>query len=182
MKISSPWSLAQTLEEFGECCNICFEIGLYRIGILKREELERDDFDRNKLSKRLLDNPFDALLFFTQYAHERMGAGNFSKYHRIALRRVLGKKDFVSTLFNDKKFPDRVWSEFKKLTNGKPNERCTVGPVRDILIKLIEEREPNIIHLLKKHSLRKASNLLRGLKGIGPKVSALFFERFARIL
>jgi len=162
-KMLSP----QLLEEFGDCFIASFEIGLYRIGIL-----EEGKFDK----KRLLDNPFDALLFFTQYAHERMGGGNFSKYHRIALHRALNKGNFAFVVLNDGKFPDRVWEEFKKLTNGKPNEKCTRGAVKDILIKLREEKEANIICLLGKHSLEDASKFLRRLKGIGPKISALFLR------
>lgn len=165
-------SLPRVLENFGECFTVCFEIGLHRLGILSKDA----EFDKNTL----LNSPFDALLFFTQYAHERVGGSLYPICHRIALRKYVNRKNFVDTLFSDDTLPDKIWNEFERLTRkliGGPNEKCTKGPVRNVLVKLRETGEPNIISLLSKHSIEGASRILREeIKGIGPKISALFLR------
>ncbi|MCX6821997.1 MAG: hypothetical protein NTW30_04435 [Candidatus Aenigmarchaeota archaeon] len=165
---------AHLLETFSDCYIASFEIGVYRIEISDGNEFKKN---------RLLSNSFDALLYFTQYAHERQGANsNFSRYHRIALRKSLNERIFNDVLLQDNKFPENVWNEFKNLTKDRitgieyPNESHTIGAIRDILIHLKKNKESNIILLLKQYSLEDASNFLMELKGIGEKISALFLR------
>ena len=122
-------------------------------------------------------------VFFTTMAHERAGRNpNFSKFHRIALKRALEGKNFEDALLNDSKYPDRVWNEFEEQTkeNGKKaaNPTHTMGAVKEILEKMREEKEPNIITLLGKKPVEEAREFLYSLKGIGFKLSAFIMRDF----
>ena len=156
--------LAKKLAEF----SICYE-KLHTI-YLKKIELP-DDF------KKIKSDPFLAILYFTVFVHERQGSNpDFQKFHRIAIRKSLNGSDFSTKLLNDKYFPDRVWRKFKELTNNKPNEKNTKGPVRDILEEMQKASEPNIIELLGGMTIKNAYNFLLGFKGIGNKISAFILR------
>jgi len=165
---------AHLLEQFYACYKTGFDLGIYKIGLTDNPKM----FDKNEL----LNNSLKAMLFFTQYAHERGGTNrNFSRYHRISIQKCMGERMFEDILLNDDNFPDNVWKEFKELTKewtGKPrpNEPRTIGAVKNVLIKLKESKEANIIRLLGNMNLESASEFLRNLKGIKEKISALFLR------
>ena len=123
------------------------------------------------------NNAYQAIRYLTTIFHERAGANpNFPRYHRIAIQRALNRRRFSDAVIHDADYPSRVWSEFEKLANEKPNEKLTKGVVKDLLEKLREEKQPNIIKLLGSMKLRDASDFLRRLNGIGPKLSAFILR------
>jgi len=126
---------------------------------------------------KIKSDPYLAMIYLTGAVHERAGANpNFPKYHRLAIQRALKGKDFSDTILNDPEYPDRVWGEFSKLTKERPNEKLTEGVVKDLLKKLRDEKEANIIRLLGSKNIEEASEFLKELKGIGPKLSAFILR------
>jgi len=166
-------TIAQKISEFSLCYKEAAKIWLFYSDL--PEEL-------NKIKS----NPLLSMRLFAAMAHERAGRNpNFSKFHRIALKRALEKrKNFEDALLNDSKYPDRVWNEFEEQTptkeNGKKaaNPTHTMGAVKEILEKMREEKEPNIVTLLGKKQVEKAREFLCSLKGIGFKLSALIMRDF----
>ena len=126
---------------------------------------------------KIKSDPYLAMIYLTGAVHERTGANpNFPKYHRLAIQRALKGRDFSDTILHDLKYPDRVWSEFSNLTKERPNEKLTKGVVRDLLEKLREKGEANVIRLLGSMKIKEASRFLRELNGIGPKLSAFILR------
>lgn len=135
---------------------------------------------------KIKNDPLLSMCLFAGMAHERAGRNpNFSKFHRIALKRTLEGKKFEDALLNDSKYPNRVWNEFEKQTptkeNGKKatNPTHTMGAVKEILEKMKKEKEPNIATLLGKKQVEKAREFLRSLTGIGFKLSAFVMRDFS---
>lgn len=137
--------------------------------------------------------PFDAIMFFTMYAHERPFSNpRYPVAHRIAILKTIGASDARETGVNDKfaskyyesTFAEAVWNEFKKLLRieqrdektRKVMEKYTEGSVRTILEKLRENGEPNIINLLTSKTLKEAYEFLKELDGISHKIAALFLR------
>lgn len=137
--------------------------------------------------------PFDAIMFFTMYAHERPFSNpRYPVAHRIAILRNIGASDVKEPSVNDKfankyrepGFPNAVWNDFKTLLRIADRdeetrnrmEKYTKGPVRIILEKLKKNKEPNIIALLTSKTLREAYEFLKGIDGIGHKIAALFLR------
>lgn len=123
---------------------------------------------------------YKAIIFFTTFAHERAGSNpRFPLYHRLSLRRALNGRGFEQALFYDDQFPGSVWKEFNAIVQqarSKPNTRITEGPVKEILEKMRMKKEANLIVLLKKKSLLEAYKWLKAVRGIGPKIAALFLR------
>ncbi|MFW6118150.1 MAG: hypothetical protein ACOC6R_01480 [Chloroflexota bacterium] len=137
--------------------------------------------------------PFDAIMFFTMYAHERPFSNpRYPVAHRMAILRNIGASDAKEPSVNDKfankysepGFPDAVWNEFKTLLRiadrdeetRKRMERYTKGSVQTILEKLKENDEPNIIVLLTSMRLEEAYEFLKKIDGISHKIAALFLR------
>lgn len=159
-------NLSKKLSEFSKCYHKLSTISLKRIGLTS-------DFNRIK------DDSLLSIFYFTVFVHERQGTNpDFQKFHRIAIRNTLNGKEFLLELKNND-FPNRVWENFKHLTGDKPNEKITKGPVCDILKKMQDEDEPNIIKLLsKKKDIVDAHNFLLSIKGLGDKISAFILRDF----
>lgn len=166
-------SLAHKLSKFAPCYDEAHnKIWARRAGI---------SMDCRKDYRRLLNSSLDALLFFTMYVHERGGRNpRFSAYHRVALRKALGKNcddsTFEMKVLSDPNFPTDVWGSFVTLTNNKPNESHTKGPVKYVLEWLRAEHEPNIVRFLLQKPLKDANSWLDDMPGIGPKIAALFLR------
>ena len=137
--------------------------------------------------------PFDAIMFFTMYAHERPFSNpRYPVAHRMAILRSISASDAKEPGVNDKfaskycepGFADAVWNEFKTLLRiadkreetRKRMEKYTSGPVRTILEKLRENMEPNIVVLLTLMTLREAYEFLKKIDGISHKIAALFLR------
>jgi len=123
---------------------------------------------------KLLKSPIDALRFLAAYAHARGGANpRFALYHRVAIDKAKSRYG-ENTL--DEGFAETVWTEFERLAKGKPNEKLTKGPVKDILVELRKAGESNIIRHLTSKSLEDAYRWSTGIKGIGHKVASLILR------
>jgi hypothetical protein len=137
--------------------------------------------------------PFDAISFFTMYAHERPFSNpRYAIAHRMAILRNIGAIDAREPGVNDKfankycepGFPEAVWKDFKELLRiadrdketRKRMAKYTKGPVRTILETLKENRKPSIVALLRSMTLRQAYELLKKIDGIGHKIAALFLR------
>lgn len=135
--------------------------------------------------------PFDAIMFFTMYAHERPFSNpRYPVAHRIAILKNIGASDAKEPGVNDKfsnkcrqpEFPEEVWDDFKTLLRiaerdektRKTMEKYTKGPVSTILEKL--NQQPNIIALLTSMTLREAYEFLKKIDGISHKIAALFLR------
>lgn len=169
--------MASKVQEFGGCFDVARPIWDRREGVQVNYQL-------------LESRPFDALMFFTMYAHERPQADpRYPVAHRMAVLRAIGVSDateanvneqFANRFRKDKGFPEAVWSEFEKclkMDDRVPKESYTVGPVRRVLEKLQEAGEPNLVVLLRSKKLKEAYNFLLGIHGgIGHKIAALFLR------
>lgn len=156
--------LAKKLSEFSICYKKLHTIYLKKIGL-------PEDF------KKIKSDPFLASLYFTVFVHERPGVNpDFQRFHRIAIRKSLNGSDFSTKLLTDKDFPERVWKNFKELTNNRPNAKITKGVVRDILEEMHKASEPNVIKLLGGMSIKKAHEFLLGIRGISNKLSAFILR------
>jgi len=160
-------SLARVLESFGKCYDEAHSIWVKQVGLPSDH-------------RQLLDSPIDALLYFTRYAHERAGRNpRFPVYHRIAIKKACGTGlDIMSPAF-----PTSVWQTFERQTpyderkgRHKTNEKLTQGPVMEVLVSLQKSREPNLIALLRRMSLKEAHKWLTDINGIGNKVASLFLR------
>ncbi|MBU2009131.1 MAG: hypothetical protein KJ624_04725 [Chloroflexi bacterium] len=137
--------------------------------------------------------PFDAMMFFTMYAHERPFSNpRYPVAHRIAILKSIGASDTrdpgvnakFANKYDEPGFPQAVWSDFKRLL-GVANrdeetrermEKYTKGPVYAILEKLRDEEEPNVVTFLTSMTLRDAYEFLKRIDGIGHKIAALFLR------
>lgn len=130
--------------------------------------------------EKIRNNSLYAMFLFATLVHERAGRNpDFPKFHIIALKRALSGMSFEDTLLYDSDYPERVWRIFKKLTDNKPNEKNTVGPVKNVLEALRNEGyTTNIILYLGRLSVKNARKFLTSIKGIGPKISALIMRDF----
>ena len=87
-------------------------------------------------------------------------------------------------MLNDPEYPERVWNEFEKQTptkeDGKKaaNPTHTMGAIKEILEKMKEEKEHNVIDFLGKKQIEDARKILRERRGIGDKLSALIMRDF----
>jgi hypothetical protein len=176
-------SLARRVEEFSGAFDVARPIWDRRQGLC---------IDYRFLSSK----PFDALMFFTLYAHERPFANpRYPVAHRIAILKAIGASDAKGASVNRKHarrycepgFAQAVWKEFKTLLTqdeGKEEARKTLknlkkytrGPVLGILKMLTDERQPNIVVLLTSMKLREAYELLNHIDWIGHKIAALFLR------
>ena len=153
--------VAKKVEEFSRCFKEATKIWRFYYGL--PENL--DDIRNDSLY---------AIQFFATMAHEREGKNpEFPKYHIIAIKKALKGREFDEAVKDDK-FPEDVWKEFVKLTNGRPNEKLTGGVVRDILKNLRDE--PNIIKLIESKKIDKARGFLKSIRGIGDKLSAFIMR------
>lgn len=159
--------LGEKLSDFASCYDIARPIWTKRVGLPENHT-------------RLLDDPFKAIIFFTNFVHERAGVNpRFALYHRLSLRIALDGREFKQALFCDEKFPASVWKEFNDIVqraHTKPNAKITKGPVKEILEKMRTEKEANLIVLLKKKPLLEAYKWLKSVRGIGPKIATLFLR------
>jgi hypothetical protein len=136
-----------------------------------------DNFDKIK------NDPLLAIYYFTVFVHERQGTNpDFQKFHRISIRKGLNGRDFSLELQTNKDFPDTVWKHFKTLTNERPNEKITKGPVCNILTKMRNKGESNIIKLLSEKNIVDAHKFLLSVKGLGDKISAFLLRDFQYFL
>lgn len=161
--------LSDKIGEFGECYQEAVKVWLDRSGLPTNLNVIRYE-------------PFYTIMFITGAVHERAGANpEFPKYHRMAIRNALNGKDideFSSVVLCDIVYANKVWEEFQRMTDGKPNEDRTIGPVKQLLVKIMVAREANIVTLLGSMSIEKAIGWLRGLKGVGPKLSTFIVRDF----
>ncbi len=154
--------LAQKLCDFASCYDLAHKIWMSGLGLDERE---------------LVNDAYGAMIFYTAYVHERQGSNpRFPLYHREALRKGLDGKQFDYVLLSDVNFPKRVWKYFLSFAKPKPNEKITAGVVYQILDKMREEHQPNLISLLWSKSILSAFNWLRSVRGIGPKLAAFFLR------
>lgn len=156
--------LARKLSDFGSCYDLAHKIWMQRVGLDEKE-------------KELVNDSYGAMIFYIGYVHERQGSNpRFPLYHREALRRGLNRKEFDDVLLSDVDFPKRVWKCFLSFTQPKPNKKITEGVVYEILEKMRNEQQSNLISLLRSKSLLNAFKWLRSVRGIGPKLAALFLR------
>lgn len=157
-------SLGQKLCEFAPCYDLAHKIWMRRVGLTKSE-------------RELVSDAYGAMIFYTAYVHERQGSNpRFPLYHREALRRALNEKKFDYVLLSDTSFPDKVWNHFLSFAQPKPNKKITEGVVYQILNKMRDEQQPNLISLLRTKSLLGAFKWLNEVRGIGPKLASLFLR------
>ena len=162
--IKLPVSLAQKLCEFAHCYDLSHRTWMRQIGLTKSE-------------RELISDAYDAMIFYTAYIHERQGSNpRFPLYHREALREAMNGREFDDVLLSDISFPDRVWNYFLSFARPKPNKKITKGVVFQILNKMRDEHQPNLISLLRTKSLLEAYEWLKGVRGIGPKLASLFLR------
>lgn len=154
--------LAKKLCEFAPCYDLAHKIWI-----------RGHSFEESEL----VDDAYGAMIFYTTYVHERQGSNpRFPLYHREALRRGLNGKKFDDVFLSDVDFPKRVWNQFLSFAQPKPNEKITAGVVYEILEKMRDEQQPNLICLLRSKSLFNAFEWLRAVRGIGPKLAAFFLR------
>lgn len=137
--------------------------------------------------------PFDAIMFFTKYAHERPFTNpRHPIAHRISILKAIGVSDAKDPSANDKfaakycepGFAEKVWDEFallmkiadKHKETRKTIEKYTQGPVQTILEKLKEAEQPSIVALLTSKPLEEAYRFLKKIDGISHKIAALFLR------
>ena len=126
---------------------------------------------------QLIGDPHWAMIFYTAYVHERQGSNpRFPLYHREAIRKAMNGKKFEDVILSDKGFPEKVWKNFLSFARPKPNEKITKGVVFEILKRMQDESQPNLISLLKSKSLFEAFEWLDGIQGIGQKLASLFLR------
>ena len=167
-------ALAHKLEEFADCYDAARPIWDRRAGL---------QIDYPVLDRR----PFDALMFFVEYAHQRAGGTAYTRVHRKALLEAIDasspldrgvNEQFVAQM-EDETFAQRGWETFEKEceTNSyKVNERQTKGPIKEVIEKLHHEGKPNLVALLRSKTLEEAYEFLKGIKGLGPKIAALLLR------
>ena len=142
--------------------------------------------------QRLDSKPFDAIMFFTMYAHERPFSNpRYPVAHRIAILKNIGASDANQNNVNDvfsikcrePGFPSAVWNDFKELLTiderdkektRRTIEKYTKGSVSTILEKLNEQS--SIVALLTSMRLREAYEFLKKIDGISHKIAALFLR------
>lgn len=158
------FSLARKLCDFAACYDLSHRIWMKRVG------LTRDD-------KELVNDSFQAMIFYTTYIHERQGSNpRFPLYHREALKRAINGKNFNDLLLSDVAFPKRVWNDFLEMTEGKANSKITEGVVLDVLNEMRNEHQTNIINLLRNRNLFEAFRWLDKIRGIGSKLASFFLR------
>lgn len=170
--------LASKVEQFGQCFKAARPVWDGREGV-------HIDYDA------LESKPFDALMFFTMYAHERPQANpRYKVAHRMAVLRTIGVIDttpdvnerFRHTFERNGGFALAVWQNFRQClseddTNPMLNETYTKGAVRLILERLKKESQPNVVFWLRSKELEDAYYTLSRLGGgIGHKIAALFLR------
>jgi hypothetical protein len=175
-------SLASKVQPFGECFVTARPVWDWREGV---------QIDYGGLESK----PFDALMFFTMYAHERPQADPRYKFaHRMAIMRSIGLQKItpeVNQRFQDqfkrkKDFASIMWQNFVEcLKEDKtvPKETYTKGAVRLVLERLKSESQPNVVVWLRSKPLGDAYGTLSKLGGgIGPKIAALFLRDIWRFV
>jgi len=156
--------LAQKLCEFAPCYDLAHRIWMRQLGL-------------DESGRELVNDAYGAMIFYTAYVHERQGSNpRFPLYHREALRRGLDGKQFDDVLLSDVDFPKRVWNYFLSFAQPKPNRKITAGVVYQILDKMRDEQQPNLISLLRSKSILSAFNWLNSVGGIGPKLASFFLR------
>jgi hypothetical protein len=174
--------LASKVEQFGQCFTSARPVWDDREGV---------HIDYNCLESK----PFDALMFFTMYAHERPQANPRYKFaHRMAILKTIGLRQitpnvnehFRDTFERKKDFAHRVWQAFEiclSTDDTIPNETYTKGAVRLVLEKMKSESQPNIVLWLRSKKLQDAYHTLSRLGGgIGIKIAALFLRDIWRFV
>lgn len=164
-------TVARRLSRFSGCHDLAnLRIWRRQAGVMENNEEIRED-------------SLSAIKLFTMYAHERAGRNpKFPHFHRVAIIRALKGRTFDEALFQDDRFASKVWKEFVRLSNDKPNKQNTEGVVRDVLTELRKEGEANLVLFLASKRPEEAFEWLDSVRGIGEKIAALIVRDFGSIL